>query len=76
MGKSYKKHPGGGTSKKKKKKISPMMDFMAGSYSGVMATIVGHPFDTVSVARRPEALLDDPEPRKIHTGKSENADIE
>ena len=36
----------------KKKKISPMIDFLAGSYSGILAVIVGHPFDTVSVPPR------------------------
>lgn len=48
MGGKSKRIPSPSTSTKKKK-ISPMIDFLAGSYSGILAVIVGHPFDTVSV---------------------------
>ena len=51
MGKSKRAALPPPSSSKKKKKISPMIDFLAGSYSGIMATVVGHPFDTVRNVR-------------------------
>ena len=33
----------------KKRKLSALEDFIAGSFSGIVTTLVGHPFDTVKV---------------------------